>query len=87
MQISSNMHMIILGHSLVHSCYSSLQFLLSEVSEIFASNGFSLSSVGGLYLTFCFEEFGALSPLDSVVWILSVLKSPFTVARVKKKTK
>lgn len=83
MQISSNdMHITIL--SLVHSCYSSLQFLFLEASEIFASNSFSLSSVGVLYLTFCFEEFGALSPLDFVVWILSVLKYPFTLARVKK---
>lgn len=46
---------------------------LSEASEIFVSNGFSLSSFGGLYLTFSFEEFGVLSPLDFVVWILSVL--------------
>lgn len=46
---------------------------LSEASEIFASNGFSLSSFGGLYLRFSFEEFGVLSSLDSVVWILSVL--------------
>lgn len=64
------MHITILGHSLV-------QFLppvpLSEASEIFAGNGFYLSSVWGLYLTFCLEEFGVLSPLDSVVWILSVL--------------
>lgn len=45
----------------------------SYASQVFASNGVSLSSVGGLCLTFSFEESVGLSLHDSVVWTMSVL--------------
>lgn len=40
---------------------------LSETDEIFASNVCPVSSLWGLCLTFCSEEFGVLSPLDCAV--------------------